>query len=64
MERPDDTAAALQSMLEARKVVVHSPLDLVALMSIRRGGFSAQYLQALFVFWRDFSLHFGLHLKS
>ena len=36
MGRPDDTAAAFRSMLEARKVVGHSP---VALMSIRRVGF-------------------------
>ena len=55
MERPDDTVAALQSVLWARKVVVHSSVDLVALMSIRRVGFSAQSLPALFVLWRDLS---------
>ena len=35
------------------KAVVHSPLDPVALMGIRRVGVSAQYLPALFVLWRD-----------
>ena len=47
LERPEDTAATLQSVLEARKAVVHSPADLVALIGIRRAGFSAQCLPAL-----------------
>ena len=55
LERPEDTAVTLQSMLQARKAVVHSPVDPVALMGIRRAGFSAQYLPALFVLWRDLS---------
>ena len=63
MERPDDTAAALQSVLEARKVVSHSSVDFVALISIRRVGFSAQSLPALFVLWRDLSAFWSAREK-
>ena len=56
LERPEDTAAALQSMLQAREAVVHSPVDPVSLRSIHPAGFSAQHLPALCVFWRDLSV--------
>ena len=50
-------------MLQAQEAVVHSPVDPVALRSIRRAGFSAQYLPALFVLWRDLSAFWSARKK-
>ena len=53
--RPEDSAVALRNVLHARKNVVHSPVDPVALRSIWRAGFSAPSSPAGFVLWRDLS---------
>ena len=63
LERPEDTAAAFQSMLQAHKAVVHSPVDLLALRGICRAGFSSQHLPALIVLWRDLSAFWAARRK-
>ena len=47
MERPSDTAVALQEMLAARQAVVDAPVDPLSFQRLRLSGFSSAHLGVL-----------------